>query len=201
MTTPGKTPLLLTGFPPSSNLKAELNRRIRTGWMVYNKLYAFLKIPAVLMKRKRNLFNQCILPAMTYGCEELADQGRTAGGGSTQDGGEGWPTRLRLHREDQRVAPRRSPSRWTSSKKQGEGRGSTHGISPAGQDGRWTRALIHRPAAGQEREEDDQGLAGQDPPPKRGCGKANWLSHCVNCSLSDCTGYIMSGCYLYHDLI
>ena len=88
------------------------------------------------------------------------------GGGSTQDGGEGWPTRLRLHREDQRVAARRAPSR-VDILQEARRRKRIYAWNIARRAG-WKVDMRPDPpaAGGQEREEDDQGLAGRDPPPK-----------------------------------
>ncbi|KAK0418219.1 hypothetical protein QR680_013439 [Steinernema hermaphroditum] len=47
----------------------EVGRRIRSGWNVFRKYQEFLTSPSVLMRWKRRLFNQCVLPAMLYGCE------------------------------------------------------------------------------------------------------------------------------------
>ena len=50
------------------NMQKEISRRIQCGWKVFNDNKFLLKseIPITL---KRKLFNQCILPAMTYACE------------------------------------------------------------------------------------------------------------------------------------
>ena len=49
-------------------MQGEITRRIQCGWKVFNDNKFLLKsdIPITL---KRKLFNQCILPAMTYACE------------------------------------------------------------------------------------------------------------------------------------
>ena len=51
------------------DLKAELNRRIRAGWWAFSKFNSFLVARQIPMRHKRKLFNQCVLPAMLYGCE------------------------------------------------------------------------------------------------------------------------------------
>ena len=52
----------------SKKLDIELSRRITAGWMAFWKYKDVLKseLP-ICMKRK--IFNQCILPVLTYGCE------------------------------------------------------------------------------------------------------------------------------------
>ena len=51
-----------------TNIESEINRRIQAGWKAFNDNKTFLKsnIPISL---KRKLYNQCILPAMTYASE------------------------------------------------------------------------------------------------------------------------------------
>jgi len=51
------------------DLKSEIRRRIRAGWLAYKKVDIYLTARHVPMKQKRMLFNQTILPAMLYGCE------------------------------------------------------------------------------------------------------------------------------------
>ena len=50
------------------DMQGEITRRIQCGWKVFNDNKFLLKsdIPITL---KRKIFNQCILPAMTYACE------------------------------------------------------------------------------------------------------------------------------------
>ncbi|TKR73976.1 hypothetical protein L596_021211 [Steinernema carpocapsae] len=50
----------------------EIGRRISSGWNVFRKYGPFLSSASVQMRLKRRLFNQCILPAMLYGCETWA---------------------------------------------------------------------------------------------------------------------------------
>lgn len=52
----------------NSNMENEINRRIRAGWATFgmNSIIFKSKMPLHL---KRKVFNQCVLPAMTYGCE------------------------------------------------------------------------------------------------------------------------------------
>ena len=51
-----------------NNIMNEINRRIRNGWSAFGKNSIILKsnMPLCL---KRKVFNQCILPALTYGAE------------------------------------------------------------------------------------------------------------------------------------
>ena len=47
---------------------SEIKRRIKIGWMTFGKNRDILKskMPICL---KRKIYNQCVIPAMTYGCE------------------------------------------------------------------------------------------------------------------------------------
>ena len=47
----------------------EVGRRLAAGWAAFRKNKAFFTAPRVPMRLKRRLFNQCVLPAMIYGCE------------------------------------------------------------------------------------------------------------------------------------
>ncbi|KAK0405475.1 hypothetical protein QR680_018015 [Steinernema hermaphroditum] len=47
----------------------EITRRIQSGWNVFRKYKDFLTSRSVLMRWKRKLFDQCVLPAMLYGSE------------------------------------------------------------------------------------------------------------------------------------
>ena len=49
-------------------MHCEINRRVKMGWSAFGKLSTILKgkIPLCL---KRKVFDQCILPVMTYGCK------------------------------------------------------------------------------------------------------------------------------------
>lgn len=48
--------------------KEEIKRRIRLGWAAFNKLEDVLK-GKLPMSLKRRVYDQCVLPVMTYGCE------------------------------------------------------------------------------------------------------------------------------------
>ncbi|TKR73706.1 hypothetical protein L596_010397 [Steinernema carpocapsae] len=50
----------------------EIGRRISSGWNAFRKYGPFLTSRSVQMRWKRRLFNQCILPALLYGCESWA---------------------------------------------------------------------------------------------------------------------------------
>ncbi|TKR58647.1 hypothetical protein L596_030063 [Steinernema carpocapsae] len=50
----------------------EIGRRISSGWNAFRKYGPFLTCRSVQMRWKRRLFNQCILPALLYGCESWA---------------------------------------------------------------------------------------------------------------------------------
>ena len=47
----------------------EMKRRIGQGWIAFCKLDNIMRDKNVPMRLKRNAFNECILPVMTYGCE------------------------------------------------------------------------------------------------------------------------------------
>ena len=49
-------------------MHCEINRRVKMGWSAFGKQNKILKgkMPLYL---KRKVFDQCILPVMTYGCE------------------------------------------------------------------------------------------------------------------------------------
>ncbi|KAK0425018.1 hypothetical protein QR680_008985 [Steinernema hermaphroditum] len=47
----------------------EITRRIQSGWNVFRRYKDFLTSRSVLMRWKRRLFDQCVLPAMLYGSE------------------------------------------------------------------------------------------------------------------------------------
>ncbi|KAK0422441.1 hypothetical protein QR680_007575 [Steinernema hermaphroditum] len=47
----------------------EITRRIQSGWNVFRRYTDFLTSRSVLMRWKRRLFDQCVLPAMLYGSE------------------------------------------------------------------------------------------------------------------------------------
>ena len=50
-----------------NSTKQEVSIRIKAGWSVYGKYREiFLHLP---MSLKRKAFNQCVLPAITYGCQ------------------------------------------------------------------------------------------------------------------------------------
>ena len=47
----------------------EMKRRIGQGWSAFCKLDNIMRDKNVPMRLKRKVFNECILPLMTYGCE------------------------------------------------------------------------------------------------------------------------------------
>ena len=47
----------------------EMKRRIGQGWSAFCKLDNIMRDKNVPMRLKRKVFNECILPVMTYGCE------------------------------------------------------------------------------------------------------------------------------------
>ncbi|TKR87789.1 hypothetical protein L596_012136 [Steinernema carpocapsae] len=53
-------------------LERPIGRRISSEWYAFKKYGPFLTSASVQMKWKRRIFNQCILPAMLYGCEAWA---------------------------------------------------------------------------------------------------------------------------------
>ena len=167
------------------NLKSELNRRIRAGWMVHNKFKKFLTAPRVPMKHKRKLFNLCILPAMTYGCEAWT------------------ATEADLHQlaVAQRKMERRMAGTTLLHRKTNEWlRGVTRVVDiveearrrkwryawniAQKEDRRWTRALIDWQPIGRTRRRGRPRTRWQDDF-RSGCDKKNWISYCLNCSLSD----------------
>ena len=57
---------------PSQNMETEINARIRAAWSSFGKnkeIFTDKEIPLCL---KRKLYNQCVLPTLTYGCETWA---------------------------------------------------------------------------------------------------------------------------------
>ena len=50
-------------------LLPEINKRIALGWAAFGKVENIMKSRKSSMKIKRRLFNECILPVMTYGSE------------------------------------------------------------------------------------------------------------------------------------
>ena len=66
----------------------EIKRRIKLGWRQYGKLSNIMRgdIPICL---KRKVFNQCIIPTITYGAETwtlTAKNGKEATSGTAQHG-------------------------------------------------------------------------------------------------------------------
>lgn len=51
------------------NQTAEIQRRIRLAWAGFGKLSFVLKNPKLPQYQKSRVFNQCILPVLTYGCQ------------------------------------------------------------------------------------------------------------------------------------
>jgi len=167
------------------NLKAEINRRIRAGWLVFSKFKKFLTAPRVPMKWKRKLFNLCILPAMLYGCEAWT------------------PTQVDLQQlaVAQRKMERRMAGTTLLHKKTNEWlRGVTRVVDiveearrrkwryawniAQKEDKRWTRALIDWQPIGRTRGRGRPRTRWQDDF-RSGCNMKNWIPYCLNSSLSD----------------
>ena len=55
----------------TNDTSEEIKRRIAAGWSAFSK-YRDLLVSKLPMCLKRKLYNQCILPAMTYGCQTWA---------------------------------------------------------------------------------------------------------------------------------
>lgn len=55
-----------------SSEKQEIKRRIRAGWAAFGKLSFILKNNKIAQHLKTKVFDQCILPSMTYGAENWA---------------------------------------------------------------------------------------------------------------------------------
>ncbi|CAH2095489.1 unnamed protein product [Euphydryas editha] len=53
-------------------ISKEINKRITCGWKKYWSLKEIVKSKDLNMHIKRKIFNTCILPCMTYGCESWA---------------------------------------------------------------------------------------------------------------------------------
>ena len=49
--------------------KQEVSIRIKAGWSVFGKYREIFLDRHIPMSLKRKVFNQCVLPAMTYGCK------------------------------------------------------------------------------------------------------------------------------------
>ena len=52
-----------------NSTKREVSIRIKAGWSVFGKYREIFLDRHLPMSLKRKVFNQCVLPAMTYGCQ------------------------------------------------------------------------------------------------------------------------------------
>ena len=52
-----------------NSTKQEVSIRIKAGWSVFGKYREIFLNRHVPMSLKRKVFNQCVLPAITYGCQ------------------------------------------------------------------------------------------------------------------------------------
>lgn len=52
-----------------NNMDEEINNRVRAGWASYNKYREFLNDKKITVWIKKRIFDMCILPTMTYGCQ------------------------------------------------------------------------------------------------------------------------------------
>ena len=52
----------------NENMHCEINRRVKMAWSAFGKLSILLK-GKIPLRLKRKVFDQCILPVMTYGYE------------------------------------------------------------------------------------------------------------------------------------
>ena len=52
-----------------NSTKQEVSIRIKAGWTVFGKYREIFLDRHLPMSLKRKVFNQCVLPAMTYGCQ------------------------------------------------------------------------------------------------------------------------------------
>ena len=52
-----------------NSTKQEVSIRIKAGWSVFGKYREIFLDRHLPMSLKRKVFNQCVLPAVTYGCQ------------------------------------------------------------------------------------------------------------------------------------
>ena len=52
-----------------NSTKQEVSIRIKAGWSVFGKYREIFLDRRLPMSLKRKVFNQCVLPAITYGCQ------------------------------------------------------------------------------------------------------------------------------------
>ena len=53
------------------NQASEIKRRAHLGWVAFGRLHTIMR-SNLLMSMKKKVFNQCVLPTMTYACETWA---------------------------------------------------------------------------------------------------------------------------------
>jgi hypothetical protein len=54
---------------PQQQTQKEIKRRISVSWKKYWAMKEIMKNPGLRIKEKRKVYNTCILPCMTYGCQ------------------------------------------------------------------------------------------------------------------------------------
>lgn len=54
------------------NKEAGISRRVKPGWVGFNKLSYILKLKTFPIDLKSKIFDSCILPVLVYGTETMA---------------------------------------------------------------------------------------------------------------------------------